>query len=325
MSITSGVTTGTILRAPVRLVGGRARRALGSASPARVLAVFRRSVYCESAAGAIVCAGPASLGPGPLNALCDLPDGFDWEATGLRPGAGAAWDGTTWRLGASAVLSLAGARAWRPDPLADRWEAVTLARGLAGLGAAVAARPPAGGLCALIPLIAARPAAGLEGETLGDPLLGAAAPAIGALAAWMAGELAGTGAPAPVPPAAAGLIGLGPGLTPSGDDFVGGALVALRALGREDVARRLAAWALGLAPGRTPAISLAHLAAAADGEGSAAVHATLATIATGGLAGLDARLAAVGAIGHTSGWDALAGVAAACAAVLDALGARRNR
>src|SRR5262245_54481847 len=53
-----------------------------------------------------------------------------------------------------------------------------------------------------------------------------ALPAVEALDEWLRHGLA-------VPPLAAGLIGLGPGLTPSGDDYLGGMLVALLALGRE--------------------------------------------------------------------------------------------
>jgi hypothetical protein len=52
---------------------------------------------------------------------------------------------------------------------------------------------------------------------------------------------------------------------------------------------------------RTSAISAAHLAAAAAGEGHEALHAVL-----NGELDLDA----LDAVGHTSGWDALAGAAA---------------
>src|SRR5688572_1159184 len=69
-------------------------------------------------------------------------------------------------------------------------------------------------------------------EGLGCLLLGQhnglathAQPALDALDEWLRHGLA-------VPQDAAGLIGLGPGLTPSGDDYFGGMLVALRALAR---------------------------------------------------------------------------------------------
>lgn len=104
------------------------------------------------------------------------------------------------------------------------------------------------------------------------------------------------------------LIGLGPGLTPSGDDYLGGVLIALQQLGRKPQAQSLWRW---LKPrlGRTSDISAAHLEAAAAGEGHAALHrciASLCTLApdwTGALGALDH-------VGHCSGWDSLAGVAA---------------
>lgn len=99
------------------------------------------------------------------------------------------------------------------------------------------------------------------------------------------------------------LIGLGPGLTPAGDDFVGGAMIALRAFGHEDAADRIAAWALPLAQERTSRISRAHLECAARGEGHEALHDWLNGFAP-------ADLARLARIGHTSGLDAAVGAAA---------------
>ena len=96
------------------------------------------------------------------------------------------------------------------------------------------------------------------------------------------------------------LIGLGPGLTPAGDDFVGGAMIALRAFGRAALANRIAAWALPLAETNTGKISRAHLACAAGGEGHEALHDLLCSFKEKDLK----RLARVG---HTSGRDSAAG------------------
>jgi hypothetical protein len=104
-----------------------------------------------------------------------------------------------------------------------------------------------------------------------------------------------------------GLIGMGPGLTPAGDDLVGGALIALRALRRYAVAARLAKWALRRSRGRTNHISRAHLTCAAAGEGGAALH-TLVNAMLAGRKDLSPEIADIDAIGHTSGWDAAAGV-----------------
>lgn len=123
-----------------------------------------------------------------------------------------------------------------------------------------------------------------------------------AFVAWMR-----AGASSPAPAAAASLVGLGPGLTPAGDDFVGGALIALHTLGKRDIASRVASWALALAERGTSRISRAHLACAARGEGHEALHAFLAAQDADAA---QAALEALDRVGHSSGWDAAAGALA---------------
>ena len=97
------------------------------------------------------------------------------------------------------------------------------------------------------------------------------------------------------------LIGLGPGLTPSWDDYLGGALIGLQALGRARQAESLWRWLEPRLAARTSALSAAHLAAAAAGQGHEALHEVL-----NGSPALDK----LDAVGHCSGWDALAGAVA---------------
>jgi hypothetical protein len=139
------------------------------------------------------------------------------------------------------------------------------------------------------------PAEGLGGLVLGEqnPLSIHAQPALEALAEWLAGNTLRNEAEQ--------LIGLGPGLTPSGDDYLGGMLVALRLSGRGGQADALWRWLEPRLATRTSAISAAHLAAAAAGEAHEALHVALA-----GTWNLDA----LSAVGHCSGWDALAGAVA---------------
>ena len=128
-------------------------------------------------------------------------------------------------------------------------------------------------------------------------LSGHAQPALEAIDRWLVGNA--------LAEEAAMLIGLGPGLTPSGDDFLGGVMLALHHAHRETQARGLWRW---LEPrlSRTGAISGAHLAAAAAGEGHEALHAALRHLFQGA-PGWPAALERLDAIGHCSGWDALAG------------------
>ena len=149
----------------------------------------------------------------------------------------------------------------------------------------------------LLTVAAARriPAEGLGCLVIGkhNALSGHAQPALDALERWLVGNALGE--------EAGGLIGLGPGLTPSGDDYLGGMLVALRLTGRGVQADGLWRWLEPRLKARTSAISAAHLAAAAAGEAHEALHRVL----NGEL-----ELDALNAVGHTSGWDALAGAMA---------------
>ena len=139
------------------------------------------------------------------------------------------------------------------------------------------------------------PAEGLGCLVIGkhNALSGHAQPALDALERWLVGNAIGAEAEQ--------LIGLGPGLTPSGDDYFGGMLVALRLSGRARQAEGLWRWLKPRLKERTSAISAAHLAAAAAGEAHEALHRVL-----NGELDLDA----LHAVGHTSGWDALAGAVA---------------
>ncbi|MCY4460030.1 MAG: DUF2877 domain-containing protein [Albidovulum sp.] len=104
------------------------------------------------------------------------------------------------------------------------------------------------------------------------------------------------------------LIGLGPGLTPSGDDFLSGYLVALHAIGQRDGACRLWAAIEDCARASTNLISLAMLESAAAGLGNASLHAAVNAIISGECAA-DA-IDRLSRFGNSSGWDALAGVVA---------------
>jgi hypothetical protein len=146
-------------------------------------------------------------------------------------------------------------------------------------------------------------------EGLGCTILGVdnalsvhAQPALEALDRWLAGHALAN--------EAAQLIGLGPGLTPSGDDYLGGVLVGLRWVGRGAQADSLWRWLEPRLEPRTSAISAAHLAAAATGQVHEALHEVLDNLSAWQAPDLHPSLARLDAVGHTSGWDALAGVVA---------------
>lgn len=131
-----------------------------------------------------------------------------------------------------------------------------------------------------------------------------------------AGEEAGLalveGSPAVAAAALLGVLGLGPGLTPSGDDVAAGVVLASGALGLPGaaaVAREVAA----AAPTRTNAVSAGLLSEAAAGRAAAVV--VRAVDALVGRAPVEPSLRALLSLGHHSGADLASGMLAVTSAL----------
>jgi hypothetical protein len=113
--------------------------------------------------------------------------------------------------------------------------------------------------------------------------------------------------------AAVGLLGLGPGLTPAGDDLVGGVFFGRRL--RAGVPAPGDAWRAAATTLRAAAVEATHPISAAllgdllDGHGHAPLHDLVRALVAG--EGDRARAAAgrLVHIGHSSGWDMLTGLA----------------
>lgn len=103
-------------------------------------------------------------------------------------------------------------------------------------------------------------------------------------------------------------LGRGPGLTPAGDDLIGGAFITLNAIGQAARARDIWTALKPHARVKTNPISYALLSAAAQGMGNAEFHAALNAVLTPSTPhDLTQALAGLAKIGHSSGWDAFAG------------------
>jgi hypothetical protein len=179
---------------------------------------------------------------------------------------------------------------WSPEPLAHR-DRDALRLSLHRLRPALFAKEAPRGLGAL-----------LAGRAPEFPL-GSAAPRVHALARAYA-----SGDDRAVYEASVALLGLGAGLTPSGDDLAGAALFARRLLAPND-----RSWeALGEQlcteiAARSHPVSAALFADLARGESFAPLHDLAAALSTGGdVRALEAALRLV-ALGHSSGWDMLTG------------------
>ena len=281
-------------------IGIVAARALTEGANGRVIAVFERSLYV-SMQGQCACIGPEGLGDGPLNVICDNA-AVAVALCNLSVGDAARIANGALLLGGLPAMSFANVAMWRPSAT-GAWSATTLTEGLSALNAALPPALPQEGLALLL-----RP-----DDTIALPHVAGAARAPARQLANMARDRSAQPGAIDID-LLTPLLGLGPGLTPSGDDFLGGALIALNLLALTPLRDTLWQTLLPIAATATGDISRAHLAAAAEGFGSGALHALLDDVMTGRAETVTARLAAVAAIGHTSGWDALAGAVA----VLDA-------
>ena len=153
-------------------------------------------------------------------------------------------------------------------------------------------------------------------------------------------EALAAGGPVALRSAVHGLVGLGSGSTPGGDDVLCGALAGLHATGRTALADLVAAAALHGVDGRTPLVSADLLRLAARGQACAEAGAVLHAIAAAGggrrpgarqpaNASLDDALhRSIGrllAVGHTSGADLATGLAIGLGAPRRSLPAQPRR
>jgi hypothetical protein len=118
------------------------------------------------------------------------------------------------------------------------------------------------------------------------------------------------------------IIGLGPGLTPSGDDFLSGFLLTLHladgaAASCKEWLERVSAGVSAMAPGRTTLASSTQLHLAAQGEADEVTGRAITAILWGE-PDLSASVRALLDVGSTSGSDILAGINAA-ASIIDTL------
>lgn len=267
--------------------------------PWAVHSMFKSVLNLETRNGLVTITGPSvDLLPNGLRISSEL----DFRSTGLRSGQLVILGPHRIRIpGANIEIELSGAMPWSPRlPVMSHWIAQARWRDRAAdmrrlAAAAVRARRGAGdGLGILI-----------------DPDRGPLVSAVARIAAPRLERLAlavRNGDPAAAATAAESLVGLGPGLTPSGDDALVGmaaALTAMAAPGFFD-ATFLGAVA-DAAPTRTTLVSATFLRHASVGEFSAGVHQLMRVLIGTDAADAQVAMERFVAYGATSGADTLVG------------------
>jgi hypothetical protein len=277
--------------------GAFALQRLKASGSGRTVAKFTHSLYVRFATGSFACVGTQAIGAGPLNVLLAQ---CDWIGLHALP-LGAPVEASKRALSFADAhrVMLTRAASWRPHRITFRRD--VLSRQLRVLARLA---PPLLPEIGLSRLAFAPPSRSTE-----DPAVRHAAPGWDALERWIARCMTEPVAMPTPHPSMSRLIGLGPGLTPSGDDVFCGVLVALDALGLDAAVATLWSWLRPQLAEGTSALSAAHLGAAAVGQGHSALHAVLECTAANESA-LDIALIRLGQVGHCSGWDALAGAVA---------------
>jgi hypothetical protein len=274
---------------------------------ATVESVFAEAVNLVTPHGAILALVSQRAGNGPLNAVVSHPQALAL----LSRGDTVCGDGVQLCLGKGWRLALAPAAAWNPCPnygCLARWPRV-VARNVAWLRQHLPLEAPQASL-------AARPLALTQGAFGSRPsaaLVQARAGALtdGVLQGYQQGDLG------KITAYAGQLAGLGPGLTPAGDDWLAGWLVGLRAAAATQDAEPLLPLqavgraVVGSARPRTSRLSLAFLQAAADGAVAEPWHILLAALGDADQTPLRHAAAEIMRHGATSGSDMLAGFLAA--------------
>ncbi|MEM8744637.1 MAG: DUF2877 domain-containing protein [Pseudomonadota bacterium] len=279
--------------------GRAALRIAHGAREGRIAAVMRSTFYVETD-NDVFCIGHEAVHLSPLNLVTTAPSTTDWQASGLRAGDRALLSNDMIRLGNRLSIDTSDTKAWSPEPVPDGWSKREMSRGLSILRREAPNRLPDGGLGRFICQH------DLPGDD--DPLCVRAAAPIQEASDWLVDTFDSTDQ-SKRPSWVADLVGLGPGLTPSGDDFLAGMMIALHAVGQRRMSGHIwvQAWHCGDAASNP--ISRAHLNAASAGEGNETLHRALVAVMAGQPDAIRRSLTDIAGVGHTSGWDAMAGVA----------------
>jgi hypothetical protein len=276
-----------------------------SGFPGKVLAVFSNCIYLSGRAGEIFWVGQEHL---PMHRRCIT---APFQPHSLRLGQAFFTEGSLLKIGGVVVIDLDRAEKWKPFIIGpDETDSMTMVNDRLNHLFSILSMPnPDTGLGPAVPVISAIVEGRDPEKTPPDPFFTHAIPPILAITkACLCEDIVR------VTQMARELIGLGPGLTPSGDDFLGGLFFVFHFLKRifpedffwdEQPILDLIDWSSS----RTHPISHAILSDLSSGHGPEPLHDILNFLLSGGdrnkmLLNID-RLCG---IGNTSGSDIIAGL-----------------
>lgn len=297
------------VEAAIVSIGARAASALRRHQRWTAVAQFERSLYLRHG-DAFVCIGDPSIGDGPLNVIVEegvmpafaagslfeqaaAPHPNPFPLQGERRGRGncATSCSLSLLMPDGTVLSAELASLWQPPAWPDAVHAALARERISAvLDAGRTAAPAASFIHAVRPETAT-----------GDFLTRRAAEGLRRLRRALVPQTAPD-----FTTAATTLLGLGHGLTPSGDDVLSGAVIMLHALGATETATALAEAIRRHMRTLTSPLSCALLDAACDGEPNAAMFQAIEAQIEG--VAITDVIAPLATIGHASGFDILAGI-----------------
>lgn len=264
---------------------------LARTNNARIFGSFERAFNLINVQGKLLSVVAQEIGDGPFAmVIADFPGSFQQ----IVPDGATVSVLTNKILIDTIVIDFAGADLWHPRP---EWEGLAvrpdrILAGLTKLQAVLRLAAPSGSMATLL-------------ETTRQATCRNLATAEEAVK-YFCGGLSNRDV-FQVKSAARSLAGLGPGLTPAGDDFLVGALHALWAINGTNQAVELSETIVDVADPRTTQLSAAWLRAAARGEACERWHRLIDALLSGNAKAISSAARCIIATGHTSGADTLTG------------------
>jgi len=274
----------------------------------QVIATFKRSFYCRDNRDNIICIGQEEIGKGPFTLLCSA-DSF-WPGSSLSATSSLRVRKNQLLLeGDGLIFDLHGASVWRKSLSAISTSGESLLSDISWIARKAVCDAPPESLGMVVSKVfplkvhKLRRQSSLLTDALHDRFSEVISRVRHLPVLLPGGQLNNS-----LAEEFSRLIGLGPGLTPSGDDFLAGIVMGLFKMGKQDEAASLAHYFHGAARGRVSEISLTFYRALAEGLVAEPYYHLLEAIGRGDSRELDSLVKRVSLLGGTSGWDTIAGI-----------------